>query len=343
VPAGELVAEAEAIGEELEDGWLRDQALALATYGRVVAGEPISYSDEVERCYGVRPDRWDEGVYAAVHDELERLLPGEGTLVERREAWREANRMPRDKLVPVLNDVLAELRRRTSELLGLVEGEEMFVEEVTDEPWWAFNYYLGGLRSRVVVNMDVPTTYEDVLELAAHEGYPGHHTERTTKEHVLVRGRGLLDETINLVPTPQSLLAEGIAETAMEIVGEPARQAVLEILHRHAIDYDAERAAALRVAMRPLRRLGLDAALLIHEDGASQEQAAAHLTRHGAMSAERAAQSIRFVTDPTWRAYVITYSAGGELAAAYHRNDPARFKELLTEQVRARELVAATS
>jgi hypothetical protein len=90
-----------------------------------------------------------------------------------------------------------------------------------------------------------------------------------------------------------------------------------------------------------MRRLGLDAALLIHEDGATEEQATEHLMRWGVMTEQRAAQSVRFVTDPTWRAYVITYSAGGELARAYHGGDPAKFKQLLEGQVRARQLVAA--
>jgi hypothetical protein len=341
VPAETLAGDADSLFGGLPDGWLRDQVHGLATYARVLAGESISYSDEVEACYGVRPTRWDEDVYRAAHDQLDALLPGDGSLLERREAWREAHQMPSEKLLPVLTDVLAELRGRTAALLGLVEGEEMFVEEVHDEPWWAFNYYLGGLRSRVVINVDVPTTYDDMLDLAAHEAYPGHHTERTTKEQLLVREQGLIDETINLVPTPQSLLAEGIAETADEILGEEAREAAIAIMRRHGISYDAEHSHEVRKTFAPMRRLGVDAALLIHEDGATEEQAKAHLMRWGVLTEKRATQSIRFVVDPTWRAYVITYSAGGELARAYHGGAPAKFKELLEGQVRARDLVAA--
>jgi hypothetical protein len=341
VPAAQIASDAASLDADLEDGWLRDLVHGVATYARVVAGEPISYSDEVEGCYSVRPERVDKAVYEHVHEQLEELLPGEGSLAERREAWRDQNRMPADKLLPVLNDVLAELRRRTQELFGLPEGESMLVEEVRDEPWWAFNYYLGGRRSRVVVNTDVPTTYDDVLELAAHEGYPGHHTERSTKEVALVEERGRLEETINLVPTPQSVLAEGIAETAADVLGDETREAVLGILRAHGIEYDADRARRIREAVASARGLGLDAALLIHEDGAGAEDAVQYVMRWGATTEVRARQSVRFVTDPTWRAYVITYSAGGELVRAYHRNDPARFKWLLSENVRVSELLAA--
>jgi len=112
-------------------------------------------------------------------------------------------------------------------------------------------------------------------------------------------------------------------------------------MQRHGIVYDAERSHEVRQAFASMRRLGLDAALLIHEDGASEEQAKEHLMRWGVMTEERAAHGVRFATDPTWRAYVITYSAGGELARAYHGGDPAKFKELLKGQVRARDLLAA--
>jgi hypothetical protein len=341
VAPSELAAEAEALLGELDDGWLRDLVRGAGTYARVLAGEPIPYADEVEACFGVRPRRLDPAVYEETHERLEELLPGEGTLAERREAWRELHRVPADKLLPVLREVLEELRARTDRLFGLPPGEEVELDEVRDEPWWAFNYYQGGVRSRIVVNVDVPTTYEDLLELAAHEAYPGHHTERSRKEVALVRERGQLEETLNLVPTPQSLVAEGIAETAPDVLGPEAREAVLGILRRHGFEFDADRSRAIRDAFRPIRGVGLDAALLVHEEGASVEEAVRFLMRNGVTSEERARQSVRFVTSPTWRAYVVCYSAGGELAAAYHRNDPARFARLLTEHVRVPELLAA--
>ncbi len=70
-----LVIAAEALRDELEDGWLRDQVFGLRTYAGVLAGESRSYADEVEGCYGVRPTYTDEAVFTAAHERLERLLP----------------------------------------------------------------------------------------------------------------------------------------------------------------------------------------------------------------------------------------------------------------------------
>lgn len=338
VPPEQLAADGAALLGELEESWLRDCVQGLETYARVLAGEPISYSDEVERCYGVRPERGNQSRYEEAHARLDEVLPGNGSLVERREAWRDQNRVQADRLMPALHDVLGELRGRTAALFGLPEGEELIVEEVHDEPWWAFNYYLGRRRSRVVVNADVPTTYDDLLDLAAHEAYPGHHTERATKEVTLVEERGQLEETINMVPTPQSVLAEGIATNAASMLGDDARAAVIDVLRRHGIEYDAARARQIREALDLLGGISLDAALMIFEDGATEDEALAYLMRWGVMSEERGRQSVRFVTDPTWRAYTITYSAGEALVKGWCNGDPARFKRLLSENVRISEL-----
>jgi hypothetical protein len=90
-----------------------------------------------------------------------------------------------------------------------------------------------------------------------------------------------------------------------------------------------------------VRRVGLDAALMIHEEGASIDDAEAYVRRWSLATPERARRTIRFVTDPTWRAYVITYTAGAELCRAFVGGDPSRFVRLLTEHVRIGDLAAA--
>ena len=227
VDPAELAVEADALAADvssasaldaLRRGWLSDQIHGLGTYARVLAGESMSYADEVERCYGVRPRLGSEAAYSAAHDELEDLLPGGGSLHERYETYRREHAVAPERMVPALRAVIAVLRTRMGALVELPAGEQIVVEEVHDEPWWAFNYYLGGLRSRVVVNSDQQTTAADLVTLAAHEVYPGHHTERVVKEQLLVRDQGFLEESIQLVPTPQSLVGEGIAELGLEII-----------------------------------------------------------------------------------------------------------------------------
>lgn len=343
ITPGELAADADALLAELEDGWLADQVRACATYARVLAGEELSYSDEVERCYGVRPVRTSDSVYELAHAELDELLPGNGSLFERRQAWRTRYRCPGERAVAVLEDLVPFLRARTLALVELPEGERLSLEPVSDEPWWAFNYYQGDLESRVVLNTDVPTGAPDLIHLAAHEVYPGHHTEHAVKEQRLLRDRGLIEEGIQLVPTPQALLSEGIAEVGEEIVlDDEAREEAYAIVRRHGIETpDAVLARRIATAFEALRTVGVDAALRIHEDGVSVEEAERYVQHWNLVTPEQAAQSVRFVTDPTWRAYAITYSAGRDLCRAYTAGDPARFRRLLTEHVRVGELLSA--
>jgi hypothetical protein len=350
VDAEELVSperlgtDAYSLRDELPDGWLRDQVHGCATYAHVLAGDAISYADEVEGSYGVRPTKVSEDVYAEVHAELDELYPGSGSLRERRDAWRDAHVIPGDLAVPVLNDLLPLLRARTETVLvDLPAGDGVTLEPVTDEPWWAFNYYLGDLQSRVVLNIDVPTTGIDLIHLAGHEVFPGHHTEHAVKEQVLIRDQGKIEEGIQLVPTPQAVLSEGIAETGAELVlDDAAKEEAYAILRRHGAPLiDPQLSERIWTAAERLRTVGLDAALMIHEDGASIEEAEAYVEKWNLVPPDQARHSVRFVTDPTWRGYVITYSAGRDLCRAYVGGDPARFRTLLTEHVRIGDLLAS--
>jgi hypothetical protein len=340
VAPSQLVADAAALHESLDDGYLRDDVHGCWTFARVLAGEELSYSDEVEGSFGVRPQRTPDSVFEEVHARLDELLPGDGPLADRRTAWRTRHACPGDKAVAALEELLPLLRSRTLEVVDLPQGELPSLEPVTNEPWWAFNYYLGDLKSRVVLNTDLPTTGLDLIHLAAHEVYPGHHTEGVLKEQLLARDQGLVEQTISMVPSPRAVLSEGIAEIGAGVVlDESAREEAYAILRRHGIELsDPELANEISDAVDELRTVSLNAALMIFEDGVSLDEARDYVQRWTLNTEKQAAQSIRFVTDPTWRAYAITYSAGRELCDAYVGGDPGRFRRLLTEQVRVSEL-----
>ena len=338
----DLVADAQALLHELGDGWLRDQVAALRTYAGVLTGESLPYADEVERCFGVRPTHTDEAVFAAAHDRLEELLPGTGPLAERLERWEASIRVPTEDVERTAAAVIEEARAQTRDLLGLPDGEDVELEIVRDEPWLAFCAYVGGLRSRIAINVDLPISGIEVLGLTMHETYPGHHAERCNKEHLLVRDRGLLEETLVLVPTPQSLVSEGIAKLAPSLLlegeGGPALAAVV---HDAGIELDLTHALAVEHAREPLQWADVNAALMLHEDAADEAEVGRYLQRWGLMTAQLADHVIRFLGEPTSRTYIVTYPAGKELCRAYVGADPGRFRRLLTEQVRVGDLIAA--
>ncbi|HEY6625200.1 MAG TPA: hypothetical protein VIX85_15285 [Acidimicrobiales bacterium] len=321
--------------------WLRAQVLGLATTASKLHGDPIGYADEVEACYGVRPTRMPEDELLEAHRQLDEVLPGTGPLADRLVTWRESHAVPVDKLRPAIDSLAEDLRARTATLFGLPEDEHVEFMLVTDQPWSGFNYYLGGLSSRVAVNTDLPVLSTSLAHLVAHEAYPGHHTEHTRKEVGLVRRRRWLEESIFLVGTPQCLLAEGLADLGLEVVmGRHPEATVAEHLHPLGIRYDTEVVGAVSVAGEALGGVRQNAAFRLHEDGADPDVVIDEVARWGLLSRDRAAKSVEFLVHPTWRAYLTCYVEGLPLCRRFVGGDPARFDRLLAEQLTPADLQA---
>jgi hypothetical protein len=210
---------------------------------------------------------------------------------------------------------------------------------VNEKHWYAFNDYRGGLQSRVEVNIDLPINAASVVALLAHELYPGHHTERTWKEVLLVR-RGHLEETLLPYGTPQCVITEGIAQLAMDIVIGEHGALVADAFQEVGIAYDADLAWRFRQADEPLQRVIANVAVLIHADGVSHDDARVYLQRWELSTEERADQHVRFVMDRWGKAYIRTYTDGQDLCRHWVNGDLARFKRLLTEQLTPADLQA---
>ncbi|HVE99590.1 MAG TPA: DUF885 domain-containing protein, partial [Mycobacteriales bacterium] len=284
--------------------YLDAQLRALEASGRSLAGEPMGFVDEVEAYFEVRPALGDEDAYRAAHAELDALLPGPGTLHERYVAYRTADEVPPSRLEDVIRALSSALRDRVRSSYGLPEPETVIYEVVTDQPWSGFNYYLGEYRSRVAVNADLPTRLADLPHLIAHESYPGHHTERCHKEQLLVEGRRWAEQTIMLVNTPECLVAEGLADLGLRIaVGDGWGRWAQEVFADLGLRFDGELAEAVAKARTPLGLVSQDAALLLHDRGASEDEVVGYLARWGLMPEVRARKSMEFLTSPLWRAY----------------------------------------
>ncbi len=336
-----LSAEASAASDPSRRHWLVGQVAGLLTTARKLDGQAIPYADEVEACYGVRPRRVDEGIFEEAHRKLDEVLPGSGSLTERRLEWVEREVVPRDKLLALVESLKEELRDLTNEAWGLPDGESVEFELVTGKPWSGFNYYLGDLKSKVAINVDLPVMKGGIAHLVAHESYPGHHTEHSRKEVGLVRERAFLEETIFLVGTPQCLLAEGLADLGLEILfGERPERKVAEHFKVVGIEYDPDRFAKVAEASEALGSVRSNAAFRLHEDGADPGTVVKEVARWGLLPEERAQKAVEFLTDPTWRAYITCYVEGLPLCRSFADGDPAKFGRLLSEQLLPSDLKA---
>lgn len=343
--ARRLLAEIES-DRDLEGGrrrWLAAQAKGLETTARKLAGDEIAYLDEIEASYGVRPGWVEEDEFAEAHRKLSAVLPGKGSdLAERYNGWREAQVVPPDKLDESIHSLAEDFRARTKQAFGLPDGEHVEFVLEQNKPWAGFNYYLGNLRSRVAMNVDLPVLSVTLAHVVAHEAYPGHHTEHCRKEVGLVRRRRQLEESIFLVGTPQCLIAEGLADLGLEVIAgerpEPVVEAHLKPLR---IPYDGATVGVVAQAGQKLGAVVGNVAIGIHRDGWSPDRAVAYLERWALRPEKRAAKTVDFITDPTWRAYQFCYIDGFRLCRRFVGGDPSRFERLISEQMLPDQLVAA--
>lgn len=333
-----LAADAQSLAEETDSAYLRAQLRGLRIVARKLGGEEISYEDEVEGCYGTRPTRVPEQRFEEAQQALDELLQPGGTLAERYQRWSDGDAVSAENLEAVLRTLGERLRKIARELVGLPDGETFELELVNDQHWYAYNYYRGGLRSKVAVNTDLPINALSLVVLVAHELYPGHHTERAWKEKLLYVGRGQLEESVLVYGTPQSVITEGIAELAMEIVVEEHGALIAGVLAEWGIAYDADTERRIRAASKRLDHAIANAAILLHVDGASTDEARAYLQRWELTSEKRAQQGVDFVMDRWGRAYIRTYMDGYDLCRDWVGGDRARFKRLLTEQLTPADL-----
>jgi hypothetical protein len=356
VDARGLLAQAQEIGaavaeSELPEGrkrYLGAQLRAVETICRMLAGDGLAYREEVCGCLDIVSERTPEADFDAAISELDDILPGEGSVQERMIAFRDSYRVDIETARRLIDLLLDETRRRTAAFVDLPEGESVEIAFVTDKPWGGYNWYLGGARSRVEVNTDLPIYAHRLPDLIAHEAYPGHHAEHSLKDVRLYRERGYGEHAIHLINTPECVISEGIATSAYDIVfpEEEAGQWEAEALTPAAGLRD-DRELRLRVmrASETLRTVSTNAALLVHEEGRSEREVLDYLMHYGLSTEEKARQQLAFITDPLWRPYSFTYTLGRDLVQRWlgsgtHAERQANFRRLLTEQMTPSDLAA---
>ena len=319
--------------------WLEAQVRALHTATRRLAGEELPYAEEVELLFGITPRWYDEAGYERGRQLLDDALPGSGDVRERLKAWLDATAVPKEVFLPALRDVAADARARTRELFGLPVGEEIELELVSDKPWGGFNLWLGGVRSRISVNTDLPFPAAGLAHFVAHEGYPGHHTECAWKDQVLVRERGQLEATLMLSRSPAAVVAEGIAEVGPEVVFGPDEQEVIaRVLQPLGVTHDAALAAQVQEGRDLLGSIGSNLELLRLERGKSRDEAREYANRWSLQPEERIEKTLDWIDNPNLRGYIHCYPEGRRLAREFVRGEPGRFKQLLVGQLLPEDL-----
>jgi hypothetical protein len=301
--------------DRLRRRYLRRQLESLISRGLMLGGERLSFDEESRALYDAVAPHLGAEHFDEILARLDRRLPGNGELVDRYAAWKEAFVIPPDRLDAVFRAAIDACRERTKAHLELPAEESFKVEYVTGKSWSAYNWYKGGLHSLIQVNTDLPVYIDRAIDLACHEGYPGHHVYNALLEARLVRDRGWTEYTVYPLFSPQSLIAEGSANFGIEMAfpGEERTAFERETLFPLA-GLDPARAgeyAEVRRLVEGLSYAGNEAARRYLDGEIDAAAAAAWLERYALMPADRAAQRVRFIDQ--YRSYVINYNLGQDL------------------------------
>ncbi len=327
--------------------WLDLQLTALETLARARAGERMPYLDLVHRCFACRPVRRPPERFEDAATRLDLYLPGGGSLAARLAAEDEAWTVPPDRVAGVMAELVTRFRARAGALFGLPDGEGLAVSLVRERPWTGYNWYDGGYRSRVEINLDLPVRLPALVGVAAHETYPGHHLEHASKERALVEGRGWMEASVLLINTPECLISEGLANLGREFVVPPAEMdgQLLELAPLAGVPLAASpgalhaataRQGEIAAARAILDEARVNAALMLHEDGRPRDEVLDFLVEVGRFAPESAAKRLEFIEHPLWRTYVFVYTEGEALLRRWLEQVPpdgraARFGRLLRE------------
>jgi hypothetical protein len=336
--------------------WLTAQLRALDAHARALAGTPLPYPEYVERCMGFAPRRHDDAEFDAAVAAVDDLLPGPGSIADRLAAWDRQIEIPVDRLPSVAAWLLERFRERAARDLGLPDGETTKLSIVRDRAWIAYCWYLGGRRSRLQINVDLPVTAPDLVVTLGHEAYPGHHLEGAWKEADLVDGAHRLEASMMLTNTPEGPVSEGLARYGTRFASplDERPDLILELFDRAGLTVTGDPAAARQMADRAVGLIAprdvLDAAtdeaaLRLHADGGGREDVLAYLRDVGRYPDDVAAKRFEFIDDPLTRLYVFAYDQGEELVARWVETAEApdqvgRFGRLLHEQVTPGRLLA---
>jgi hypothetical protein len=324
---------------QLRKTYLQKQTESLQAYVRMLNGEKLKFDDESRALYDAVAPSYPESHFQQVLDSLNAILPGSGAVPARLASYKKAFVIPKEKLDTVFRVAIAEARKRTAAQVQLPAEESFTLEYVTNKPWSGYNWYKGNVTSLIQINTDLPIFIERSIDLAAHEGYPGHHVYNVLLEQNLVKGRGWPEYQVYPLFSPQSLIAEGSANYGIDVAfPEPERIAFERDVLFPLAGLDVSKVDEYNRVLALVARLsyaGNEAARKYLNGEIKADSAATWLVTYSLNEPERAKQRVRFID--TYRSYVINYNYGRDLVAEFVEkgtSTPAerwtKFKELLS-------------
>jgi hypothetical protein len=301
--------------EKLRFDYVARQTEALITRAEMLRGRKMTFDEESQALYDAVAPHFQESYFQNLNAQLAAELPGSGTLTDRLEAFRKDFVITRDRLDAVFQTAISACRAITQQRMDLPREESFTVEYVNNKSWSGYNWYQGNFRSLIQVNTDLPIYIDRAIDLACHEGYPGHHVYNVLLEKNLVRDRNWREFSVYPLFSPQSLIAEGSANYGIDVAfpsDERVEYEKASLFPVAGLDpAGAGQYYRVHELVAKTSYAGNEAARRYLDGEISTEQAVQWLVAYALMSPDRARQRVRFFDQ--YRSYVINYNLGKDL------------------------------
>jgi hypothetical protein len=305
--------------ERLRQDFLLIQLYAVRAFIHQLTGTTLPFDTESLALYDAQSPLLSENDFDSILLELDQLLPGDGDLNARLSEYHRDFEIPHDKLDAVFTAAINEARARTKKYITLPEEESFRVEYVNQQIWSAYNWYKGNSYSLIQVNTDFPMFINRAIDLASHEGYPGHHVFSLLTEKYLVNDKGWMEYCIYPLYSPMSFLAEGSANYGIEVAFPKVERMLFEKNTLFPLAGIAPDKADLYYRVQAvLQKLSYAGNMVAKRylDGEVDRATAIRLLMKYALSDEkRSTQRISFIEKN--RSYVINYNLGQDIVKAY--------------------------
>ena len=300
--------------------YLYEQLLAVKTKLFMIAGGKLSFDEETKALYDAEAPHFNNEHFQKIIDKLDKILPGKGNDIEKRlEEFKEQFIIPKYKLSSVFNAAIKEARRRTLQHITLPKNESFKVEYVSDKPWDAYNWYKGNSFSVIQVNTDLPIYIDRAIDIACHEGYPGHHVYNTLIENHLYKELGWVEFSVYVLFSPQSLIAEGTANYGIDVAFPGRSRMVFEkgVLFPLAglNPSDADKYYEVLQLTKKLDYATNEAARNYLDGKWTKKETKDWLVKYSLRTPANADKTISFIEK--YRSYVINYNLGKDIVADY--------------------------
>jgi len=211
--------------DKTREKYLEKLLTALRTSVEILNNIKISVEDQFFSFYDVPLQIIDELELDKVVELIKEAYGVSGNLEKHINDLRKQRTINGPQVLKLFKKALKIVELRTKEIfIDLLPPEEKIYINLVENSdrdkvkWAYYNWYKGNFCSQIDINPNYNMYWTAFLSSAAHEGYPGHHTEFSVKEQALYKDLNQFEHSILFLNSPKLIISEGIAEIAVNLL-----------------------------------------------------------------------------------------------------------------------------